>query len=124
MTCLFQYDNVTPASRWVLTLEIMLDGIGKDLCFPFAIFLYVLLTAQHDGLRTIKFVDAINDCIQLTHLLELFCIRVKQVLLNGTIWSNSHDNDTSFLVMVALTIELLKHIVGRLYYGDSAAGRS
>ena len=100
----------------------MLDGIGKDLCFPFAIFLHVLLTAQHNGLRTIKFVDTVDDGIKFAHFLELFGIRIKQVLLNGTIWPNSHDNDTSFFVMVALTIELLKNFVGCLYYGDGAAG--
>ena len=48
---LLQYNYITPTSRWVLTLEIMLDGIGKDISLTFAVFLSVLLTAKHNGLQ-------------------------------------------------------------------------
>ena len=40
---LLQNNNVTPTGRWILTLEIMLDGIGKDISFALAILLSVLL---------------------------------------------------------------------------------
>lgn len=70
---------------WHEALEIMLDGIGKDLCLSLAILLSVLLTAKYDGLCAVDLVDAVNDGIQSAHLLKLFGNRVKQVLLNGTV---------------------------------------
>ena len=55
----------------------MLDGIGKDISLSLAVFPGVLLTAKHDGLSAIDFVDAVDDCIQTLHLLELLGIEVE-----------------------------------------------
>ena len=52
----------------------MLDGIGKDIRLSLAVFLSILLTAEHDGLCV---VDAVNNGIQTLHLLELFSIYVE-----------------------------------------------
>ena len=57
----------------------MFDGIGKDFGFTLAVLLCVLLTAEDDGLGSIDFVDAVDDCIKPFHLLKLFCIVVEQV---------------------------------------------
>ena len=42
----------------------MLDGIGKDFGLSLAVFLSILLTAEHDGLCAIDLVDAVNNGIQ------------------------------------------------------------
>lgn len=81
----------------------MLDGIGKDIGLPFAIFLSVLLTAKNNGLRAIDLIDAVNDGIQTLHLLELFSIYVEKILLDGTVRPDSHNDDTGFLIMIAGT---------------------
>ena len=119
---LLQNNNVTPTSRWVLTLEIMLDGIGKDVSLSLAVFLSILLTAKHNGLSSIDLVDAINDCIKSLHLFKLFSICVKQVLLNWTVRPNPHDYDTCFLIVIALTVEFLKDFIGSFDNGDCRAG--
>jgi len=115
-------NDVAPTGSWILTFEIALDGIGKDVRFSLAIFLSVLLTSKNNGLCSIDLVDAINDCIQSLHLLKLFSICVKQVLLNWTVRPNSHDCYTCFLIVIALAIELLKNFIGSFDNGDCRAG--
>ena len=102
----------------------MLDGIGKDIRLSLAVFLSVLLTAEYNGLCAVDLIDAVNNGIQTLHLLELFSIYVEQILLDGTVRPDSHNDDTSFLIMIALTVELLKHFIGSLDNSDGRAGRS
>lgn len=72
----------------------MLDGIlasprlqasearaGKDICLSLAVFLSVLLTAEHDGLCAVDLVDAVYDGIQTLYLLKLFSILKLHFLL-------------------------------------------
>ena len=92
----------------------MFDGIGKDVSLSLTVLLSVLLTAKHNGLGSIDLVDAINDCIKSLRLFKLFSICVKQVLLNWTVRPNSHDDDTSFLIVIALTVELLENFIDAL----------
>ena len=47
---LFQFDDITPPCRGVFRFEVVLDGIGEDVGFAFAILLGVLLAADDDGL--------------------------------------------------------------------------
>ena len=109
-------------SGWIFALEIMFDGIGKDVSLSLAVLLSVLLTAKDNGLSSIDLVDAINDCIKSFHLFKQLSICVKQVLLNWTVRSNSHDDDTCFLIVIALTVELQKDFIGCFDNGDSRAG--
>ena len=101
----------------------MLDGIGKDVGLSLAVFLSVLLTAKHNGLGSIDLVDAVNDGIQSLHLLKLFRIRVEQVLLNWAVRPDSHDYYTCFLIVIALTVEVLKNLIGSFDNGDCRTGR-
>ena len=50
---LLQNNNITPTSGWVFALEIMFDGIGKDVSLSLTVLLSVLLTAKHNGTETI-----------------------------------------------------------------------
>ena len=47
---LFEFYNITPTSCWILTSEIVLDGIGKDFCLSLTILLSILLGTDDDGL--------------------------------------------------------------------------
>ena len=85
----------------------MFYGIGKYFGFTLAVLLCVLLSTKHHGLCSIDLVDAVDDCIKPFHLLELFGIVVEQVQLHGGIWTNSHDDDTGFLVVIALNVDAL-----------------
>jgi len=40
---LFELDDIIPSGSGVLALEIMLDGIGEDICLALAVLLGVLL---------------------------------------------------------------------------------
>ena len=106
LSSLFQYYYITPSCSWVLALEIMLNDIGIDLGLSLSRLLGVLLRDKHNGLCAIDLVDAVDDCIQTTHFLKLFGIHVEQVLLNRTVGSYSHDEDTCFLIVIALAVEL------------------
>ena len=43
-------DDIRPTCGWILALEVMLDGIGEDICFALTVFLGVLLCSKHDSL--------------------------------------------------------------------------
>ena len=43
-------DDIRPTGGWILALEIMLDGIGKNISLALTVFLRVLLRTEHDGL--------------------------------------------------------------------------
>ena len=74
---LFQSNNITPSCCRILALEIMLDGIGEHLSFALAIFLGVLLGANHDSFRAITLIDTVYHLIQPVHFLNLLGIEVK-----------------------------------------------
>ena len=84
LSILFEFYNITPTSGWILTSEIVLDGVGKDFgldlrsslltlgraqasltllslnrSLSFAILLGVLLGTDNDGLRAVHAVDAV-----------------------------------------------------------------
>jgi hypothetical protein len=47
---LLQFDNVGPTGSWVWTFEIVLDGVGEDVSFAFAVFSGILLGANDNSL--------------------------------------------------------------------------
>ena len=100
----------------------MFDGIGKDVSLSLTIFLSVLLTAKYNGLSSIDLVDAINDCIKSLHLFQTVQHLCQTVLLNWTVRPNSHDDDTCFLIVIALTVEFLMNFISCFDNGDSRAG--
>ena len=77
----------------------MLDGIGKDVCFAFAIFLSILLGTDDNGLGAVHAVNAVDDLIEAPHLLDLLGIDVEQILLDGAVGINAHDNHEAALTM-------------------------
>ena len=83
-----------------------------------------MLGTDDDCLGAIKAIDAIDDLVEATHLLNLFCVDVEQVLLDGTVRADTHDNHTGFLVLIALTVDFLQHVASGTYDGDGAAGGS
>lgn len=99
----------------------MFDGVGEDLCSPYAIFLRVLLGAYYDGFGAITLVDAVDHLVELVHLLYLLGIDIEQVLLNGTVGGNAHHNDSSTLVLYALDEDFVKYLCGCLDDGDGGA---
>ena len=96
----------------------MLDGIGEDISLALAVFLGVLLCTKYYGFAAVESVDPVNDLIEAFHLLELFCIDIEEVLLDRRIRTNTHDDDSGFLVLVALPIDSLQYFVSRLDYGN------
>ena len=80
----------------------MLDSIGKDISLTLAILLRVLPAAYHYRFRAIQFIDSVDDSIQAFVLLYLFCVDVEEVLLDRLLWRDTHHDDTSLLILVAL----------------------
>ena len=100
----------------------MLDGISKYLRLALAVFLGILLRAKNDGLASVHAVNSVYHLVQTLHLLELLSIDVEEILLNRGVCSDTHHDDTSLLVLIALTIDLLQHLVSRLDNGDGGTG--
>ena len=85
----------------------MLNSIGEDICLALAVFLGVLLSPKYYCLAAVKSVDPVNNFVETFHLLELFSIDIEEVLLDRRIRANTHDDDSGFLVLVALPIDSL-----------------
>lgn len=122
--CLFECDDVAPARGWIFASEVVLDGIGEGIGFSFSVFLGVLLASEHDGFRAVDFVDVVDDGIEAAHLLELLSVGVEEILLYGVAGCNAHDNDSCFLILIPLLVDLLKEFVGSLYDGCGGTGGS
>ena len=118
----------------------MLNGIGKDIgpdlrsslltlgraqaslallslnrSLTLAILLGVLLSAYHDGLRAVTTVNPVDHLVQALHLLYLFSVDVKEILLNGTTGSDTHHDHPRTLVLHPLDEDLVKHLRRSLY---------
>ena len=96
----------------------MLDGVGKDIGFAFAILLGVLLAADDDGLGAVAFVDAVYHLVELPELLDVFGIEVKEILLQRAVGGDAEDDDTSPFVEVALVVDAFQHLLRRLHDVD------
>ena len=57
----------------------MLDGIGEDVGFTFAILLGILLGTDDDSFRAMHAIDAVYNLVQAPHLLNLLGIDVEQM---------------------------------------------
>ena len=102
----------------------MLDGISKYLRFAFTILLCILLRAKNDGLASVHAVNSVYHLVQTLHLLELLGIDIEEILLNRGVCSDTHHDDTSLLVLIALTIDLLQYLISCLDNGDALTRRS
>ena len=96
----------------------MLDGVGKDIGFAFAILLGVLLAADDDGLGAVAFVDAVYHLVELPELLDVFGIEVEEILLQRAVGGDAEDDDASPLVEVALVVDAFQHLLRRLHDVD------
>ena len=106
-----ELDYIRPARGRIGTLEIMLDGIGKDIGFALAILFCILLGTEDDGLASMQSVNPIYHLIETLHLLELFGIDVEEILLNRRVGSDAHDDDSGLLVLVALAVDFTQDFV-------------
>ena len=61
-------------------------------------------------------VDAVNNLVEATHLLELLGIDIEEILLDGRVWTDAHHDDSSLLILIARAVDSLEDIVGRLSY--------
>ena len=68
-------------------------------------------------------IDTVYHLVEPLHLLELFGIDVKQILLDGRVWPDVHHDDTSLLILVALPINGLQNIRSSLRDGNGRAAR-
>ena len=100
---LFQFYDIAPPCGGVWGFEVVLDGIGEDVGFAFAILLGVLLAADDDGLGAVAFVDAVYHLVELPELLDVFGIEVEEILLQRAVGCDAEDDDASPLVEVALS---------------------
>ena len=112
-----ELDHIRPARSRIGAFEIVLDGIGEYIGLSFAVFLAVLLRSDDDGLRAVHAVDAVNDLVEPTHLLDLLSIGVEEVLLDGTVGADAHHDDTRFFVLIALQEDSLEHVSSGLNNG-------
>ena len=101
----------------------MLDGIGKDIGLSLTILLGVLLRTKYNRLASMHSVNPVYHLVKPLHFLELFGIDVEEILLNGRVGTDAHDDDSGFLVLVALTIDFLKDLVRGLRNGYSRTCR-
>ena len=69
-------------------------------------------------------IDAVYHLIELPHLLYLLGIDIEQILLDGAIGPNAHDDYSGFLVMVAWAVDALQHVAGGTDNGYRATGGS
>ena len=81
----------------------MLDAVPKDIGFTFTLGLGVLLGAKDKGFGTVLTIDLIQHLIEAFQLLIAFRVIVDEVGLNTRVGTDAHNDDTSSLVMVALT---------------------
>ena len=100
----------------------MFDGIGEDVGFALAIFSGILLGANDYCLGAVKAVNTVDDLVKAAHLLDLFGVDVEQILLDGAIRTYSHNDNSSFFVLVAWAINLLQNVAGSTNDGNGAVG--
>ena len=120
---LFQFDDVTPSRRGILALVIVFNSVGKDIRLALPVLLCVLLRPDDNRLGAMQAIDTIYHLVQASHLLNGLCIRIEEILLNRTVRPDTHYDDTSLLVLVALTIDTLQHLAGSTHQGDCTIGR-
>ena len=96
----------------------MLNGISEDFSTTFAIGTGVLLGADDDGFGAITFVDAVDHLVKSFHLTNLFGGDIEEVLLDGTIGTDTHHNDTSPLILHTLNENTIQHLGSCLHNGN------
>lgn len=121
---LFQNDDVAPAGGGVLAFVVLFHGVGEDIGLALPARLGVLLGTNDDGLRAVAFVETVDHLIQSAQLLDLLGIHIEEVLLDGAVGSNAHDNHPTPLVLHPLNEYPVQHLACRLHNGDGGAGGS
>ena len=116
---LFQLNDIAPAGGGVLTLMVLLYGVGEDVGLTFTARLSVLLGGDDDGLGAVDFVDAVDDSIKAFQLLYLLGIHIEQVLLDGTVGCDAHDDDPTSFVLYARNKDAFQYVGSGLDNGDS-----
>ena len=92
----------------------MFDGIGENFCATFAVGAGVLLGADDDGFGAIALVDAVDHFVKSFHLSDLLGGDVEEVLLDGTLGTDAHHDDTSPFILHALNEDPIQYLGGCL----------
>ena len=111
-------------SGGILTFEIVLNRISKNICLSLAVGTGVLLGADDNGLGAVTSVNPVDHFIQAVHLLNLFGVDVEEVLLQRTAGGYAHHDNASAFIVDALYKNLVEHIGCCFYYGGGRIGRS
>lgn len=101
---------------------VLFHGVGEDIGLAPAARLGVLLGADDDGLRAVAFVETVDHLVESAQLLDLLGIHIEEVLLDGAVGSNAHDNHPTPLVLSPLNEYPVQHLACRLHNGDGGAG--
>ena len=84
----------------------------------------VLLRPQHDRLRSVGSVDAVEGLVQGPCLAVLVCRHVEEVLLHWALGRDAHDDHACLFVLVARPEDPPQHAFGRLHQrGGGVGGR-
>ena len=114
------FGDVTPAGCITWASEIMLDAVLEDVSLTLTIGFRILLGTQNDGFRAVFTINLIQCLVEPFHLLMPLSVVVDEVRLNTIIWTDAHDDDSSTLVVIALTENPLRASGSRL---DDLLGR-
>ena len=119
-----EFDDVTPPCGGVGALVFVLDGVGEDACFSLFPLAGVLLRPQHDRLRSVGSVDAVERLVQGPCFAVLVCRHVEEVLLHWALGRDAHDDHACLFVLVARLEDPFQHAFGRLHQrGGGVGGR-
>ena len=100
----------------------MFDGIGEYFGSSFAVGTGVLLGADDDGFGAVALVDSVDYFVKSFHLTDLLGGDVEEVLLDGTLGTDAHHDDTCPFILHALNEDPIQHLGGCLDDGDGRTG--
>ena len=94
----------------------MLNAVLEDVSLAFTTWLRVLLGTQYNSLRTEFTINLIQCLVEPFHLLMPLCVVINEVGLYTIVWTDTHDDDTGTLVVVALSEDAFRASGRRLNY--------
>ena len=103
--------------------EIMLNAVLEDISLAFTARLRVLLGTQNYSLGAVFTIDLIQCLVEPFHFLVPLSIVVDEVRLYAIVGTDTHDDDTCTLIVVALTEDPFRASGGRLHDLAGAVGR-
>ena len=115
---LFQTYDVTPSCGGILALKVVFDGISENFSLTLTVGTGVLQGADDNGFGAIAFVDAIDHFVKSFHLTDLLGGDIEEVLLDGSLGTDPHHDDTSPLILHPLNENPIQHLRSCLNNGN------